>query len=29
MYFCDRDFNVYRLPLRFEGDFARPEPLPR
>ena len=29
MYFCDRDFNVYRLPLRFEGDFAKPEPLPR
>lgn len=29
MYFCDRDFNVYRLPLRFEGDFAKPELLPR
>jgi hypothetical protein len=27
MYFCDRDFNVYSLPLKFEGDFAKPEKL--
>jgi hypothetical protein len=27
MYFCDRDFNVYTLPLKFEGDFAKPEKL--
>ena len=24
MYFCDRDFNVYHLPLKFEGDFVKP-----
>jgi len=27
MYFCDRGFNVYSLPLKFEGDFAKPERL--
>ena len=25
MYFCDREFNVYHLPLKFEGDFFKPE----
>ena len=25
-YFCDRDLNVYMMPLSFEGDFASPEP---
>ena len=26
LYFCDRDLNVYMMPLSFEGDFADPEP---
>ena len=25
LYFCDRDLNVYRMPLIFEGPFATPE----
>ena len=27
MYFCDRDFNVYTLPLKFNGDFVKPEKM--
>ena len=27
--FCDRALNVFRLPLAFDGAFARPEPMPR
>ncbi len=27
LYFCDKDLNVYRLPLTFEGDFVTPEPF--
>ena len=26
LYFCDRDLNVYLMPLSFEGDFATPIP---
>ena len=28
LYFCDRDLNVYRMPLTVTGDFAAPEPYP-
>ena len=28
LYFCDRDGNVFRLPTRMEGEFAKPEPVP-
>ena len=26
LYFCDKDLNVYLMPLSFEGDFAKPIP---
>jgi hypothetical protein len=29
LYFCDRNHQVYRLPLDFEGDFAKPEKVGR
>ncbi len=25
LYFCDKEGNVYRLPQKMDGDFAKPE----